>query len=213
MEFNILKKNRKYYAATKNGYKCKILIDEKSENLELGLINIDVEDISVRSKYGVDLIFQLTIDADTQKSAGICTIRHYTYNSWLVNDCQKYGGVWCPDEKAWIFKDFVSEEIEELDRIYNSALANYEITFAEDYTAFKGSVYLFGVRVAKGSGRDSGAELSSGIAMIEGKINTGGSQKNWETIIFKNTVLRMSLPTLVVEEIASESSYYNIKKL
>jgi hypothetical protein len=55
----IEKKNRKYFAAKVNGYKCKLLIDENSEGLELGTHELLVNDISVRSKYGTDLIYSV----------------------------------------------------------------------------------------------------------------------------------------------------------
>ncbi len=67
--FEIVKKNRKYFAARTKGYDCKIVIDDLSRDLEPGEHELMVEDISVRSKYGTDLIFRLTHDAEEVKTA------------------------------------------------------------------------------------------------------------------------------------------------
>jgi len=216
MEFNILKKNRKYFAATKGGYKCKILIDDNSQALELGAVDIDVEDISVRTKYGTDLIFKLTADAETQAAAGICTLQHYTYNKLLVEQCHKLGGKWDAESKAWIFKDFVADKVEELDYLYNSELTNYQIEFEDDYSEHNAPVYLFGVKVAEATGRDSGATLGNDVALIAGRVDSGGSMKNWGTKIKEGTILRLSLPTLLVEELQEsecENKDFTIKAI
>jgi hypothetical protein len=74
--FNIIKRNRKYFAAqTKSGHKCRILIDSNSEKLELGMQELVVLDISIKSKFGMDLIFKLQCSVDEQKEAGICMFR------------------------------------------------------------------------------------------------------------------------------------------
>lgn len=91
--FNIIKRNRKYFAAqTKSGHKCRILIDSNSEKLELGTQELVVSDISIKSKFGVDLIFKLQCSVDEQKEAGIRTLTHFKYNSELVARCKELGG-------------------------------------------------------------------------------------------------------------------------
>lgn len=72
-EFNVLKKNQKYFAALLNGCKCRIVIDENSSDLPLGEQLLDVEDISVRSKYGVDLVFKLQSSIEEQAESGVVT--------------------------------------------------------------------------------------------------------------------------------------------
>lgn len=91
-EFNVLKKNRKYFAASLNGYKCRILIDELSQNLSIGTQLLDVEDISVRSKYGTDLIFKLKSSIEEQNESGFITLTS-TYNTYLVDKCRALGAM------------------------------------------------------------------------------------------------------------------------
>jgi len=71
IEFEIIKKKRKYFAAKTGTKKCKILIDENSDGLEIGAATLAVEDISVKSKYGIDYIYRLVASADEQKDAGL----------------------------------------------------------------------------------------------------------------------------------------------
>mgnify|MGYP001614861289 CR=1 FL=1 len=83
LELNLIKKNRVYFKCTnEKGYEVKLKVDEKSQNLELGKQKLLVNDISVRSKYGTDLIYQVYAEI---KEEGIVSIKH-RYNSLLVDD-------------------------------------------------------------------------------------------------------------------------------
>ena len=199
--FNILKKNRKYFAArvAPGDHKCKILIDENSDALELGESTLEVDDISVRSKYGTDLIFRLSASVDKQKDAGICTLRA-DYNEQLVAECRRLGGKWDPEEKAWIFSGLVESEVEELDLRYNSKKVAVKIHFSEEESAGTGPVTVAGIPIASASGRDSGAKLRDGIAVLSGGASSGGSRKNWYTIIEAGTTLRMYMPEALIKE-------------
>lgn len=200
--FNILKRNRKYFSATKDGYKCKILIDENSEGLELGdNQELAVVDISVRSSYGTDVIYKLPQSAEVQKNAGICSLRSDRYNWIMVKECHRLGGRWIAEEKSWIFPDFVEDEVEILDEKYNSPLIAVEIKFPEGAAEFNASIYVAGYCIATACGRDSGAEIAPDVAFITGCADSGGSVKNWKTVITENAVIRMRIPELCLEDI------------
>ena len=201
--FNVVKKNRKYFAAILEGkYKCKLLIDDSSKDLELGSHNLEVDDISVRSKYGTDLIFK--IKAGSSLSGGICTLKHDRYNSILREECRRLGGTWDSKERAWIFGAFVEDEVEELDEIFNSPMATYELTFTETLYGYSAPACYCGYTLATATARDSGATLEPNIAIIEGEATSGGSIANWLTKIVAGTVIRMELPALVVEKYAGQ---------
>ena len=161
--FNIIKKSRKYFSATTGGYPCKILIDSNSGSLEPGQQELEVDDISVRSKYGCDLIFKLSASVSEQKTAGICTLRTPLYNSVMVSECHNLGGKWDSDAKAWVFSGIVADKVELLDEKYGSSLIPVEITFTDYLWGSKGPAELCGFIIAKASGRDSGANLGQGI--------------------------------------------------
>lgn len=57
---DLIKKNRVYFKClTTTGYEVKLKITQKSENLQLGKQDLLVNDISVRTKYGTDIIYDL----------------------------------------------------------------------------------------------------------------------------------------------------------
>lgn len=210
--FTITKRNRKYFAAKlENKYECKIIIDENSESLELGTHTLEVDDISVRSKYGTDLIFRLSAPAKQQKDAGICTLRA-PYNKNLTESCHRLGGKWDGSEKAWVFTGLVAEQVEELDEKYNSRLVGIEVKMLRDYYEHTAPIYIAGFEIAKAFGRDSGAKLADGIAIISGKAPYScGSAKNWATEIAEGTVFRMQIPENCIEDI--EKDYFEVKKI
>lgn len=192
--FNIIKKNRKYFAATVNGYKCKIMIDDNSQALEVGEHELIVDDISKRTKYGTDLIFKLAAEAQKQQSAGIVTLSHHTYNSKLVAKCRAMGGRWDAETDCWVFSELVEDRVEQLDEIYNSPLIPVEITALSGVDKGKGPVSFCGYTIARAYGRDSGAKLGDGISQISGSIYSGGSVKNWKTCISEGAVFRLYIP-------------------
>ncbi|CSD06379.1 Uncharacterised protein [Vibrio cholerae] len=199
MKLNIIKKNRKYFAAiTDSGYKCKVLIDENSENLELGEHILCVDDISIKSKYGIDLIYKLTFSAEENIKQEIVTLKS-DYNSMLVDECRKLGGTWDGQVSAWVFPAFVAEQVELLDDIYNSKLITIDITSKEEISELKSAITFIGRSICKAKDRDSGAFLYDGVALIKGNISSGGSAKNWRTYIDKNTVLRLQMPEKLLD--------------
>ena len=202
--FVIAKKNRKYFAATLNGYDCKILIDDNSSSLALGEQSLLVEDISVRSKYGTELIFKLAADVTKQKSAGVVTFKMDRYNVWAVNEARKLGGRWDAEAKVWVFSAIVSDKVDEMDAEYNSELVTIEATYTDSAMKYESAVTLFGYPVAKASGRDSGADLGEKVYLIKGEIDSGGSRKNWASIVRAGTVIRMQVPKALLEYDAPE---------
>lgn len=198
--FQITKKNRKYFAAKLEGkYPCKILIDADSESLEPGEHTLEVEDISVRSKYGTDLIFKLKGSVEEQQDAGICTLRSDRYNSELTEACRNLGGKWDGEEKVWVFSGMVADEVEALDVRYNSQLVTVELTNEDAVSQWHGPVEFLGFSLARAYGRDSGAKLADGVAVIEGGARSGGSVKNWTTVMSAGSVLRLQIPSALLD--------------
>ena len=213
--FVILKKNQKYFAATKNGYKCKIVIDDNSKDLELGEQSLLVLDESVRTKFGTDLIYRLAADAAEQKSAGICTIKHPIYNSILVDECRSLGGQWDAAEKVWVFSDIVEEQVEALDAMFNDEnQVTVEITAKNDLFGSREPVDFLGYTIARASGRDSGATLGDEVYKISGKINSGGSVKNWGSEVSEGSVFKLKISKhLLGAKIETESKYWDVKEI
>ena len=196
--FTLLKKNRKYFAAIVKGHKAKIIIDSNSEDLPLGEHTLDLEDKSVRTKYGTDLIFELKGSAKEQQDAGICTLTA-PYNTLLVEQCRELGGKWDGQASTWVFSGLISDQIEELEALYSEDMTPVQITALEQCEGYQDPVTCAGVVIARASGRDSGAELGHDIAKVSGSINSGGSVKNWKTIVKEGSVFRFMMPKGLIE--------------
>ncbi len=194
MNFNVIKKNRKYFAVTTDNNKsCKILIDDYSKDLVLGEHFLAVKDISVRSKYGTDLIYKLAANVEEQTKLGICSLKS-EYNTLLIEKCRKLGGTWDKSQGAWIFSSIVEKEVEELDQTFNSDLITIEIEAIEEIQEQGKPIEFLGYPVCKAFSRDSGARIETGIELISGYCTSGGSKNRWTTVLSEGATLRLKIP-------------------
>jgi len=205
IKLNVIKKNRKYFACTlESGYKCKLLVDSASENIELGEKSYWIEDISVRTKYGTDLIYKITTNGDKKESkqdeCGIVTLKHHLYNKNLVENCRNLGGKWDSQESVWVFDSMVESEVDELDILYNDDLIVVDIIAKENLYECTSAVYFCGYKIAAASGRDSGASLAEGVVMIDGEVTSSGSMKNWNTKILDGSKFRIKISKNLLEK-------------
>jgi hypothetical protein len=202
----LVSKGRKYFKAVLSGkYECKVHIDQKSESLNLDKeYDLDLDDLSVRSKFGTDLIFKIKNTEEEKKEIGICSISMQKINLVANAKFKKLGGTWDPESKSWIFSRLVESEVEELDDLYNSeeiaieAICHTKKWDSEDYK--KGVLLFFGYPIARAFSRDSGATVESSISIIEGGIYSGGSTKNWGCYMAEGTVFRTTIPLKLFEE-------------
>lgn len=200
VNLTLVKKNRKYFACISKGYDVKLVIDTQSEGLALGEHELLVEDVSVRTKFGTDVIYQLA--AEIKKTDKIVTLQHPVYNAWLVDTAKNLGGKWDAGAKAWVFATLVGGEVEALDVLYNDSLVTVDIKATDKLFADTGPVTFLGYTIARAFGRDGGAKLGDSVALIEGSIGSGGSAKNWITTIAKDSVVRL----VVSENLLKENS-------
>ena len=198
LELNLIKKNRVYFKCTnEKGYEVKLKVDEKSQNLELGKQKLLVNDISVRSKYGTDLIYQVYAEI---KEEGIVSIKH-RYNSLLVEKCRELGGKFDNEAIAWIFSKIVEDKVEELEFLYNHDIVSVEIIAKTDIFKGQDAINFLGYPIAKATGRDSGAIVCNDVSMISGKIDSAGSVKNWSTEIRKDSCFRLNISKNLLENL------------
>lgn len=194
---DIVKKNRVYFKClTTNGYEVKLKVTPESENLPLGKQDLLVEDVSVRTKYGTDVIYQLKAEV---KNEGIVTFSH-RYNSVLVEKCKNLGGRWDESAKVWVFPKILEEQIEELEYLYNADIVWVEITAKDRVFAHNGPVKFLGYKLAQAWDRDSGAQTCENVSMIEGSIDSGGSAKNWGTVVHDGTKFRLQISKNLIQE-------------
>lgn len=199
LTLEIVKKNRVYFKAVVNGYEVKLRITPESADLEPGIHTLLVNDESVKTKYGTDVIYSVasTKRADSKK---IMTFQHSPYNSIASDKCKKLGGKWDADAKSWVFSDLVEDEVEKIDEMFNFDSLNVEITAKREIYAGKGPVEFLGYTIARAFGRDSGAKLGDGVSQISGKIYSCGSVNNWATEIKEGSVFRLHVSSKLLEE-------------
>ena len=212
LEIDVIKKNQKFFKIIVGNYECKLVIDDNSKGLALGKQTLLVEDVSVRTKYGTDVIYKLAATAAESDigNAGIITV-DVPFNKVFIGKAKKLGGKWDDENKVWVFSNFVKAEAQALEDKYGSELVPVEITFkAEDYYP-KDAYTLAGIVLATATGRDSGAQLGKDIAVIKGSFNSGGSAKNWATIVKEGTVIRMMMPKDLIDD--AKDNDIEIKRL
>ena len=120
------------------------------------------------------------------------TLLIYTpYNAKFVSAIKKIGGAkWDSVNKCWTapeeFVDAVREIIMEIygytDVVKNESVT-LKVVFNEEAKEDRKDVTLFGKILSHAIGRDSGARVGDDVAMIKGNIRSGGSVKNWVSVV------------------------------
>ncbi len=73
-----------------------------------------------------------------------------------------------------------------------------------NYAALCKGIFLLGRQVVRAFGRDSGAKLGEGCVLISGRIGSGGSVKNWTTVVSKGAVFEVrDVPRSALEDVDS----------
>jgi len=127
------------------------------------------------------------------------------YHVGFIKRIKAAGGTWDKNDKTWV----VSESNLEVAR--RAMRAEYgrddlpcdtcrvELIANGNIHVTGGPVYLLGRWVAEATGRDSGAKINPDVA-VEGKVRSGGSVKNWATIIEAGARISMDdVPVKAVE--------------
>ena len=85
------------------------------------------------------------------------------------------------------------------------------IVFLENQSAYHDGIRMFGKTIATAYSRDSGARLGADVALIKGSIYSGGSVKNWNTEIDRDTVINLyNVPVIMYEK---EKDSYNPEEI
>lgn len=69
--------------------------------------------------------------------------------------------------------------------------ATIRATAVDDISQSAAGVYLLGRCIAYATGRDSGARLGGNVVLISGRASSGGSVKNWTTVIRKGSMFEI----------------------
>lgn len=136
------------------------------------------------------------------------------YNSQLPGLAKNIGGRWSSEHKAWIFDIRTEHEVAKIYRTvygqYNETPDCVTIKCYVTEAAYKrcGGLELHGIPIAAALGRDSGARPCDGVVLLEGKIVSAGSVKNWETRALPGTVFTVyDVQRQVAESLVSDPEW------
>lgn len=131
------------------------------------------------------------------------------YHKMFVENIKNIGGrKWCPSEKCWTVPEseigtvrkYMQEVFGETDLPDAEGKVTVKVTFTADAIAERGAVVLFGKTIARAIGRDSGARVGDEATLIEGKIDSGGSARNWRTVVEEGTTFTVrNVPRAALE--------------
>ena len=134
----------------------------------------------------------------TTKTTGTQTAVYTPYNAAFVSAIRKIGGAkWDAEGKAWmvptaslpqvraIMRDVFGED----DRLDTSKRVSVRLTFAKICSAECRPVEILGKTVARAYGRDSGARPGDDVAFEAGGPRSGGSAKNWRSVVEEGSVV------------------------
>lgn len=129
------------------------------------------------------------------------------YNKLFVERVKLMGARWNASERCWMVDERDIDDVRTvMNDIYGrddravSETVDVELTFDEDVCGRVEPVIIMGRTIAAASGRDSGARIGDGVMFLKGKPESGGSAKNWETIVPEGCVVKLArLPKTAVE--------------
>ena len=137
------------------------------------------------------------------------------YNPGFIAAAKRIGGKW--QAPAWSF------DIRDEDRVRALCMEHYgedgrtpvetrtvRVQFVGARRADCDAVRFCGREIGRARGRDSGATLGDGIVVLEGEVASGGSVKNWATVVRAGAVVLIrDVPTPLVEKMRAEADGSN----
>lgn len=120
------------------------------------------------------------------------------YNAEFVSRIKLLGGRWDAANRCWAVPEEAVEEVRAAMRqIYGrddrpvTDTADAILRFDRDISECRASITLLGRTIARAYGRDSGAKVGEDVLFLEGVPRSGGSVRNWYTIIPAGSVVKV----------------------
>lgn len=116
------------------------------------------------------------------------------YNAEFVKAVKNIGGAkwngscWSVPEESLNAAREIMERIYGYSDITPDETVTLRITCNEELFARCASVSIFGKTLAHAWGRDSGAKVGEDVSLISGEIRSGGSVKNWRSVVTEGSV-------------------------
>lgn len=131
------------------------------------------------------------------------------YNTDFVAAARKLGGKWNGTSKSWQFDARDERRVRDLCiTVYGTdgqptKTVTVRLTALGNIEEYGAAVVVCGRDVARARGRDSGATIGDGVVFLKGSPKSGGSMKNWKTIIPDGAVFEVrDVPERMIESIS-----------
>lgn len=119
------------------------------------------------------------------------------YNAAFVAQIRAIGGArWDSSSKCWtVPAESVDQVREIMMAVYGETdqpagrRVSVRLTFERNVCEYCGPVTICGKPVARAFGRDSGARVGDDVAFIQGAPESGGSVKNWTSVVPAGSVV------------------------
>lgn len=214
-EFEILELDAGYYLCRKGAGYCRIIVDENSQNLPLGKLMLNAEDISDRylhqNKATVFRLIQPFQDPNIQ----IYTLMTKQYNIFTYKRCIQLGGKWEPILKEWVFSSLMKDKVDKLNDIINSEKIYIEALFEETVSQINKPLTLYGFPLIKNSDQKGHVILHFGIKLAAGEIARFNSGSQEKSVILAGSKIKMFVPKSMLEDSFFQEDYLcivNVKK-
>ena len=119
------------------------------------------------------------------------------YNADFVSRVKLLGGRWNASDRCWAVPEDAVEDVRAAMReIYGRDdrpvvdAADVVLTFGEEVSEYCAPITLLGRTIARAFGRDTGAKVGENVMFIQGAPRSGGSMKNWLTVIPSGCVVK-----------------------
>ncbi len=130
------------------------------------------------------------------------------YNPVFVKRIKKAGGKWNASNRTWEVDERSIDTVRSIMReVYGQddlpqELVTVKVTIGDkSLEEWRAPVVLFGRTIASARGRDSGARPGEGVCFEKGGCDSGGSMKNWYTIVRAGSEITIyDVPRLAVEQ-------------
>ncbi|RTZ15802.1 hypothetical protein EJ063_12065 [Vibrio aquaticus] len=207
-EFQVLERQKDYFICTIKGMHCRLVIDEYSQNLTLGMHTLHVEEITDRYEhFAKDAVFRLTLPLNEQDSIAICTLATGRKNRFTYKKCLRLGGKWEPILNEWVFSASVQEQVEALRKIVQSPPKLVEVTFHETITMPDKTLSLFGFELVKGMYAHRIPMMHKGVQLKGGDV-IFVVEKPMHTIALPGTIVRLHVPESMIEDPDFREDYF-----
>ena len=139
------------------------------------------------------------------------------FNRDFVAAIRNVGGrKWDADDKCWTVpaetlpqvRQIMMDVYGETDLPDAGGSVTVKVLFKEEYSERRDDVIIFKKVIASARGRDSGARPGDDVTFLEGEPTSGGSMKNWESVVPAGCVVLLRHVPLSVWEQDKDGEYY-----